>query len=79
MSWFSNLRLLVFARRITCAVESIADSLRTLARISAGEWAKKHAPRPPRKMEFGSFDVVEANKRYRKEREAQGISEEDES
>lgn len=79
MSWFANLRLLAFARRITRAIESIADSLRTLARISADEWAKENAPRPPRKMEFGSFDVEEANKRYRKEREAQGISEEDES
>ena len=71
MNWFSNLRALAFLRRIARAAERQADSLETLARIELERWSRESAPRHPKHSEFGQLDVAEAERRYRKIREAE--------
>lgn len=78
MSWFTNLRMLAFARRAVRALESLATSQSTLARIADDDWRKRNAPRLARKAEFATLDILEVNKRYRLEQEAKMVGEEDE-
>ena len=68
VSWFSNLRLLVFARRACRALESIADSQRTQAELARAAWDEAHAIRKPRPMELGEMSVKEVNEQWRKRR-----------
>lgn len=79
MSWFTNLRILAFARRGVRALESLASSQSTLARIADSDWRKRNAPRLARKAEFATLDIMEVNKRYQLEQEAKmAVGEEDE-
>ena len=80
MSWFSNLRLLTFARRIARALEDLADSQRTIANILQfnHDRRQERRNRKPKQIVFGKFDVEEANKRWRQQRAADtGEDEED--
>jgi hypothetical protein len=71
LSFVTDLRFLVLARRAAIALEDIADSQRTLASLAQDAWNESHAPRKPRVAEFGTLDQDAVNKRYHKEREAQ--------
>lgn len=69
VSILSELRLLVFLRRIAIAQERLAaDSEERLAH-DREQW-RRNTPRIPRPTEFASFDVEEANRRWRAEQEA---------
>jgi hypothetical protein len=71
----SELRSLVFARRIARATESIAISLSELAQIERDCWAREAHIRPPstNKTVIESMDIEAVNDRYRKELEAAEI------
>jgi hypothetical protein len=59
-------------RRFIRAVERIAAAQEELVRIARESQPVK---RKPRATEFGSFDVADANKRWREEREVLMIDE----
>jgi hypothetical protein len=67
MSWFTNLRILAFVRRAVRALESLAESQRTLASLAQEEWNAKHAPKVIRRAVFSQLDQREANSRYRRQ------------
>ena len=72
MSIFSGLRIVVYLRRISRAMERQADAMDELRTIERERWEREtRSGRPaPRPTEFGTFDVNEANERYRRELEA---------
>ena len=69
MGWTTNLRILAFCRRAVVALESISNSLRTLAHLREDEWAEAHAPRPKsdKPVTFASFDPAAASARWEEE------------
>jgi hypothetical protein len=67
VSWFTNLRILAFVRRGVRALEDIASSQRTLAQLAQDDWNARHAPRVPRRMEFGAMSQKRANAVYRQQ------------
>jgi hypothetical protein len=70
MKLFSIFRI----RRFIRAVERIAAAQEELVRIARESHPVKRKGKP---TEFGSFDVAEANKRWREERELQIIGDEE--
>jgi hypothetical protein len=76
VSIFTQLRLLIFLRRIAIAQERLAAVAETQLAHDRELWnrERKLTPRP---TEFGSFDIDAANDAWRKEEEAReygGIS-----
>lgn len=67
MSWFANLRILAFCRRAVRALESIAESQRTLAQLAEDEWKFKHAPAKITQAAFSTFDHDQASTRWEEE------------
>ena len=78
VSWFANLRLLVFARRACRSLESIADSQRIQAQLAEAAWDEKYAVRKPKPMVMGEMSVAEVNKNWRRQRALETGIEEDE-
>lgn len=72
MTWSLNLRLIAYLRRGTRALESIAKSQQVIAEMMLNEWSRKVAKPKRAPIVWGEFDVVEANRRYQKERELAG-------
>jgi hypothetical protein len=72
MSIFGGLRIIVYLRRIAIALERGEDALNELRVIERERWAREtKSGRPkPQPTEFGTFDIDEANDRWRKELEA---------
>ena len=72
MSIISELRTLVFLRRIARAMERQAESLDELRQIERDRWARENRIRPAkvRPTEVAAFDVDAANEQWRKELEA---------
>lgn len=70
IQWSISLRALAFLRRLVRAAESIADSQRTLARVSADEWNRAH-PTTKRKapVEISAMDLTKIEDEWRKEQE----------
>lgn len=69
MSIFSELRSLVFLRRIARAQERIAAVHEERLTHDRVQW-QREVRRNPRPTEFGAFDVEAANKRWAEEQEA---------
>lgn len=69
-------RLLVAARRIARATESLAKSQETIARCTLSDWEAANIKPPARKTEFSVLDVSEVNKEYRKQHAELGEPEE---
>jgi hypothetical protein len=61
---YAELRALTFLRRAVKALESIAESQRTLAHFTEQQWIADHAPVQMRKAEFSHFNADEASERY---------------
>lgn len=72
---FSILRALALLRRTTRALESIARSQAQIAELTLHP--PRTAPRKPKPTEFGVLDIDEVNKRWREQREVEGIVEDD--
>ena len=64
MALFTNLRLLAFARRAVIALESLAESQRTLAKLAQDDWDARNAPRPRTQTSFSAFDRDAVSKRW---------------
>jgi hypothetical protein len=62
---WSELRQLVFLRRIAKAQERTATACETIATVMQARWNAEHRPRRGSKLDVGSFDVVSANALYR--------------
>jgi hypothetical protein len=73
MNWFTNLRLLAFIRRGVVALESLADSQRTIAKLAQDQWEKENAPIRRQPAVFGTLDQSAIDKRRKAQREAQGV------
>lgn len=67
MSWMTNLRILAFCRRAVRALESMAESQKTMARLMESEWSIKHAPAKAVPVSFSAFDHETASKRWEEE------------
>lgn len=67
------LRLVVHVKRAAESLSSIAESLRTIARVAEDEWIEKHAPRKARDTQVATFDREKADKEWREQQEARGI------
>ena len=75
-----TLRELVFLRRIARALESLAQSQREQTRLLLEAEERRISllhPSAPRKVEIGAFDAVEASRRWRKQKLAEGWTEEE--
>jgi len=72
MSWFTNLRILAFCRRAVRAIESIAESQKTLAHLAESDWAARSAPKARNPADFSAFDPQVASKRWREEQSLKG-------
>jgi hypothetical protein len=80
VSLISDLRSLVFLRRIAKALESLAESQRqqTKLLLEAEERRQRSLePRQPKPMEIGVFDPREASKQWRAQRIKEGWTEEE--
>lgn len=67
MSVWTELKSLVFLRRIAIAQERLAAVAEARLAHDSRRWKDD---RKPKFTEFGTFDIAEANKRYREELEA---------
>jgi hypothetical protein len=75
VSLLSDLRTLVFLRRIARASERIADSLAELQTIERSRWQRESRTtgRPIKPTVIEPFDHEAANDRYRRELEAASV------
>jgi hypothetical protein len=65
MNWYASLRIIAFLRRGIVALESLAESQRTLAKLAEDDWAEKNVPkRVDRKVDIGTFDPQAASERW---------------
>jgi hypothetical protein len=64
MALFTNLRILAYCRRAVVALESLAESQRTLARLAQDEWEFRNAPRPRKEVSISTFDRDGVSKRW---------------
>jgi hypothetical protein len=72
VTWFGNLRLIVYLRRGVIALERIVLALESIASAVERQSPSPLPPSKPRPTEFGTFDRAAAEKRWRQEREAAG-------
>jgi len=72
MSWMSNLRILAFLRRAIVAIESLADSQRTLARLAEDQWAESHSKKKGKPTEISLFDPAAASDRWERRQRGEG-------
>lgn len=78
MTWSLNLRLIVYLRRAVRALEGIQTAFEVVAHCVEDDWRNRNSPKMIRKRsEFGSLNIDEVNKRYRKEREAMLVPDEE--
>ena len=71
MNVFTELRALVYLKRISISLAQIAAAQSELARIEASRHRNATRIKSSRgkTLEFGAFDPAEANARYQRERE----------
>lgn len=76
---FKNLRLLAMLRRIARALESLSESQKELASAAHERRLRREdrITRKPRKTEFGTLDITEAEKRFRARLEEETFEEPD--
>lgn len=67
------LRLVVHAKRAAESLSSIAESLRTIARVAEDEWVEKHAPRKAQQTSIATFDREKADRDWLEQQEARGV------
>jgi hypothetical protein len=68
----SNLRILAFLRRGIVALESIAESQETMARLAQGTWDEAHFKRKGKPTEISVFDPVAASDRWERRLRGEG-------
>ena len=68
MSWFTELRRIVYLRRIAIAQERIAMATEEQSRMMREHWSLQPRPLRPRKTEIAAFDLEAANADWAEQR-----------
>ena len=79
MKWTLGLRALVYLRRLVRACESLAKSHAELTRVMVAEYNAAHPPKRKVTTTFDTLDVAEVNRRWREERAANMIDEDEDA
>ena len=61
---FASLRALVYLKRISRSLTTIAVSLETLAKVQVDRWERENVRLKPKPIVFGQMDIEEARKAH---------------